>query len=114
MAGKGSNTENFKTVTGTECPWALDQSDSGKRSKRKGKEVEVFMAMQLLIFWKSAIFLWEDWETGQGGQNSKVAPKTPPSYASSPPTWVGMSLRNMMYVTFMSMLHYMKEGILQM
>lgn len=50
MAGKGSNTENFKTVTGTECPWALDQSDSGKRSKRKGKEVEVFMAMQLLIF----------------------------------------------------------------
>lgn len=81
---------------------------------RKGKEVEVFMAMQLLIFWKSAIFLWEGWETGQGGQNSKVAPKTPPSYASSLPTWVGMSLRNTMYVTFMSMLHYMAEGILQM
>lgn len=38
MAGKGSNTEIFKTVTGTECPWALDQSDSGKRLKpqRKG------------------------------------------------------------------------------
>lgn len=50
----------FKTMTDTECQWALDQSSNGKIMPRgqshKWKEVKVFMAIQLLIFWRVLYF----------------------------------------------------------
>lgn len=106
----------FKTMTDTECQWALDQSSNGKIMPRgqshKWKEVKVFMAIQLLIFEECCISVGSlrnrsGWAEFQGGHHR------PLPFVYHPSNLVGMNLGNTMYVTFMSMLHYMAEGILQ-
>lgn len=73
---------NLKTVTGTERRWALDQSDNGKilprGESRKWKEVEVFMAIQLLIFWRVLYFCGKLEKQVRVGRIPRWAPRPLP------------------------------------